>query len=198
LLVAKSASGNNKEILTNLRKVYSHEKTLVQCSNFFKQHPWIEAVPYTNTADAAKLISGSHDPSLGALADIDNAELYKLRVIRPDVENNKYNYTRFIVISKNASADPTDDKCSLMLRLPHLSGSLSTILTLLTKQDCNLTKIESRLLESAPLEYTFYLDFTFEGGPEKLKTTLEKLKDNVVTLHVFGSYRDERTTALTR
>lgn len=192
LLVSKQATGTQKTIISGLREVYSHEKALEQCSVFFKQHPFIKPIAYTSTAEAAKFVSQSNDTTIGALADADNANLYDLHIAKTGVENNKYNYTRFLVISKKEHQEPNANKCSLVLQLPHETGSLSNVLNLLKNRDCNLTKIESRPIQSKPFEYTFYIDFVFDFDTRFLNKVLRELEKKVASMRLLGIYPDER------
>ena len=186
---SKIADGkSSKKLIEDIKEVYSHEKALDQCSDFFKSHPWIKPVAYTSTAHAAELISKSQDKTMAAIADSDNTDLYDLKVVKSDIENNKYNYTRFLLIQKNKMVIPKANKCSLLIHLAHETGSLSGALELLSKLGCNLTKIESRPVRTQPFDYVFYIDFIFDENFHNLDAIIDKLKTKTLDIRVFGVY----------
>lgn len=190
LVIAKDQKSKNTkaEIINQLSKVYSHEKALEQCSNFFKKHKNIKPVAYTSTAHAAKFVAKKRDRKIAAIADKDICKLYDLEVLQTSVENNKYNYTRFLILQKNTHKTKDPNKCSIQIRLPHKTGSLSSILKILSRQNCNLTKIESRSIRTQPFEYVFYIEFLFNNDQD-LSAALLKLKNTSIKLKIFGIYK---------
>lgn len=194
-LLAKGPLKNRaEEDATNaIQKVYSYPKAFEQCSIFLKERPWIETFDTPDVAVAAKHVSESQNKQLAIIANKDSAKLYHLEVVKESIENNKYNYTRFLIISNKETKSPlVANKCSVVISLPHVSGSLSNVLALLAQHGCNLTKIESRPLESRSFEYMFYLDFIFDYA-HGLKPILEHLSSITTDTHILGMYMDERT-----
>ena len=193
-LVRPGKTAGGSVDLQAIKKVYSHQKAIEQCSLFLSQHPWIEAIECEDTASAAKLVSESDDPSIAAIAGAEAEKIYGLHAVKRNIENNKYNYTRFLVIAQHGvESNKTADKCSLIIQLKHIPGSLSKTLALITDKGCNLTKIESRPMPTHPFEYIFYLDFVFDPTQHNLDDLLTEMKAAVVSLRVTGIYRDERT-----
>lgn len=189
LLTKKSSS---KKSIDQIRYVYSHQKALEQCSVFLSEHSHMKAMPYNDTANAAKFIAESHDDNLAAIADKNCAGIYQLKVLASNIENNKYNITRFIVFSNSKSKNiQNNNKCSLIITLPHTAGSLDHVLKLFAAAKCNLTKIESRPLQMRPFEYTFYLDFTF-SDLNLVNRTIDLVSETTNSVRVLGVYEDER------
>ena len=154
---------NDENDLKNIKKVYSHIKAIEQCENFFMAHPWMEKIIHPDTAGAAKMISELYDTSIAAIASSKAAELYNLKKIRSNIEDNPNNFTRFLIISKQETDIVDADKCSLIITLSHTPGSLYAALAILANQGVNLTKIESRPILGKPFEYVFYIDIEFPG-----------------------------------
>ncbi|GBD34491.1 P-protein [bacterium HR35] len=177
LLAIKLKNISKRKRLKLIKKVYSHPKALEQCNKFFEKHPWIEKVSFSDTAGAAKFVSEQKNPSLGAIASELAAKIYNLDIILRHIEDDKNNYTRFLVITRNNRNMRLNnpDKCSLIFKLPHRPGSLYRALQPFAENKINLTKIESRPIIGKPFEYIFYLDFDFVG--KKLNEILKVIKE---------------------
>src|SRR5699024_7830819 len=80
-----------------LRKVYSHPEALSQSQAFFNNHPHIEAVPYTDTALAARYVQEEQDQTKAALACPKNGELYHLVPLMTQIQTAENNTTRFFI-----------------------------------------------------------------------------------------------------
>ncbi|MDQ3098127.1 MAG: prephenate dehydratase [bacterium] len=190
LLVHKNNSELIDQELSQIKKIYSHPKALEQCITFFKMHPWIEKCPYADTAKAARLVSEQNDPAIAAIAGKQTANLYELSAIRDNLEDNANNYTRFLVVTNNTEKIEGADKCSLIVRVPHVRGTLYNVLGILVNNNCNLTKIESRPILGKPFEYIFYLDFTFKNESTRLNTILDEIKEKVTSIKIIGVYKN--------
>ncbi len=97
---------------------------------------------------------------VAAICSKEAAQKYGLTILRESIQNEAENTTRFVVISKEAILPEDAGKISLCFSLPHVTGSLSSVLERFALAGLNLTKIESRPLPGKNFEYDFYLDFT--------------------------------------
>lgn len=173
LHIRHSLVANPGAKLEDIREVISHEQALGQCSEFFKAHPEIKAIPVENTALAAKQVAMSGRSDLAAISSIRCAELYNLNVLSDHVQNNENNYTRFICISKELELYPGANRISIMLSLPHRPGALYAIIAKFAALGLNLTKLESRPIPGSDFEFLFYFD-------------LESSVDNPETLSILN------------
>ncbi len=148
--------------MKEIKKVYSHIKALEQCNTFFELYPWIEKTVFSDTAGAAQMIAEKKDPSIAAIASANAAKLYDLDILKTNIEDNQFNYTRFLVISSQEKQIEGANKCSLIFTLPHVPGSLYMTLGIFADNKMNLTKIESRPIHGKPFEYVFYVDLEFK------------------------------------
>ena len=89
--------------------MYSHGQALSQCSNFIKSHNLIEHVR-ADTAGSAEMISNSKDKTKAAIASSLSAKTYNLEIIKKNIENEKGNLTRFLVMGKNISQPDFEKK----------------------------------------------------------------------------------------
>jgi len=176
--------------LEDIRRVVSHAQAIGQCGNFLLEHSEIVAEPRANTAVAAQEVADSADGDIAAIASPACAELYGLERIAEGIQNNPHNYTRFICISREGRIYPGANKISLMLTLPHVPGSLYTVLAKFNAVGLNLTKLESRPIEGSDFEACFYFDF--EGSPcdPDVISLLEELNASCDKFVFLGGYTE--------
>ena len=193
--------GVKAKIPTNLRikylkKVYSHPKALEQCKNFFEKFSHIEKINFSDTARAAEFVSKSNDISLGAIASKECAKIYKLQILKKNLEDFKFNFTRFLIITnkRNYKINEDANKCTLIFILPHTPGSLYRALEIFAVNNFNLTKLESRPIPNRPFEYFFFLDFVFKNMKAKrVKDILLKgLPKRVKNFKILGFYKEAK------
>jgi prephenate dehydratase len=180
-LVGKNTS------LKEIKKVYSHPKALAQCTHFFQEHPWMEPLVHFDTAGAAQDIAARSDATLAAIGSRKTAEVYKLDVIKANLEDDESNTTRFLFLKKNGDAVLKEGKCSLLITLKHIPGALAEVLQVLAKLGLNLTQIVSRPIRAKPFEYLFFIDILF-NQKHNIEFVLHTLKEKTETLKLLGIY----------
>jgi len=149
-----------------LTEVHSHPIALMQCRQFLAQHPSLRIVEADDTAGAAKDIAESKASHHAAICHAEAAHLYGMKVLEDHIEDNKHNFTRFLVLSQPQKADllrplTEANKSSIVFSLPHEEGSLSAVLAILSFYKINLTKIQSLPIVGCEWEYLFYVDLVF-------------------------------------
>jgi prephenate dehydratase len=190
LLATPDSQRQGEGRLRTIKKVLSHPKALEQCSSFFQRHPWMEAVVHVDTAAAAQEIASSGDSTHAAIASASAGKLYGLEILQEGIEDDHRNYTRFATVTKKGMRVSQSDKCSFLMQLKHIPGTLVEILKEFANQGINLTKIETRPLRGNPFEYLFYVDFEFgERKQENIEDLLNQLCHKVQTLKVLGFYK---------
>lgn len=178
-----------------IREVHSHPVALMQCRGFLADHPELKAVEATDTAGAAKLISEQKCRGWAAICNASAARLYGMKVLKESIEDNKHNFTRFLVVSDTRKADflrPLDktNKASLVFSLPHEEGSLSQVLSILYFYKINLTKIQSLPIIGHEWEYMFYVDVTF-SDTIRYRQSIDAIIPLTKELKVIGEYKDD-------
>ena len=173
---------------STLSEVNSHPVALMQCYHFLKKHPELKVVETDDTAGAARDISEKRMAGHAAICHKDAAELYGLKVLEQGIEDNKHNFTRFLVLTDPWNADlvrdtRTANKCSLVFSLPDEEGSLSKVLSIFSFYKINLTKIQSLPIIGREWEYLFYVDVTYDDyirfhqSQEAIKPLTRELKN---------------------
>ncbi|MDD5795985.1 MAG: prephenate dehydratase [Oscillospiraceae bacterium] len=174
---------------SDIEKVWSHPQSLSQCSNYIAKHNF-ESTPCSNTAIAARDVAREKRLNVAAICSYKAAEEYGLKILDNHLQDSKENTTRFIVISKKLFIPENADKISLCFGLPHVTGSLYSVLCRFNSLGLNLTKIESRPMLSDGFEYLFYLDFTGNVRSENVLNLLCALSEELPDFSFFGNYTE--------
>lgn len=178
-----------------VREVHSHPVALMQCRGFLANHPTLKAVEAEDTAGAAEFISKQQCRGWAAICNAAAAKLYGMKVLQESIEDNKHNFTRFLVVSNPNKADflrPLENvnKASLVFSLPHEEGSLSQVLSILYFYKINLTKIQSLPIIGHEWEYMFYVDVTF-NNLTRYRQSIDAIMPLTKELKVLGEYKDD-------
>ena len=179
--------GAQEARLDLIKKVYSHPQALGQCQAFLK-HLDCELIPTYDTAGSVKMIKEKGIMDGGAIASTRAAEIYEMKIIAKEIEDNPNNFTRFFILAKQDSPPTENDKTSIVFSVRHKPGALYEFLKELANRNINLTKIESRPTRQRPWEYNFYLDFEGHREDEASREVLENLKNFSIFVKVLGSY----------
>lgn len=175
--------------LEDIQTVYSHPQALAQCADFLNTYN-LKSVPYESTALAATLVAEKQNKAYAAICSNEAAENSGLEILQKNIQTNKNNCTRFIVITKQLSIPQNADKISLCFSLPHVTGSLYSTLCRFAAHGLNLTKIESRPMVGKSFEYLFYLDFTGNVHNEPVLNLLCALSDEMSEFSFLGNYKE--------
>ncbi len=177
---------------TTITAVDSHPVALMQCRGFLAKHPELMAVECEDTAGAAENISNRQLKGRAAICHASAAEMYGMKILEEKIEDNKHNFTRFLVLTNPRKADflrPLEktNKASIVFSLPHSEGSLSKVLTILSFYDINLTKIQSLPVIGHEWEYMFYVDVTF-ANLTRYRQSIDAIIPLTKELKILGEY----------
>ncbi|MCW4008844.1 MAG: prephenate dehydratase [Candidatus Bathyarchaeota archaeon] len=173
--------------LEDIKTVYSHPQALAQCRRFLERFGR-ELVPTYDTAGSVKMLKEKGLKDAAAIASEKAAEIYGMKILAREIEDNPENYTRFFVLSKEDSPRTGRDKTSIIFAAAHIPGSLYNALGEFAKRGINLTKIESRPTRKKPWEYNFYLDFEGHRTEENCAAALKALEKSALFVKILGSY----------
>ncbi len=177
---------------TTVSEVHSHPVALMQCRNYLANHPELKAVEDEDTAGSAEYIAKHQCHGWAAICHANAAKMYGLKVLENHIEDNKHNFTRFLVVTDPRKADflrPLNqaDKASIVFSLPHTEGSLSKVLTILSFYDINLTKIQSLPVIGHEWEYMFYVDVTY-NDLIRYRQSIDAITPLVKSIKILGEY----------
>lgn len=174
---------------SDIEKVWSHPQSISQCANYIAKNNF-ESVPFSNTAVAAREAAKEKRLNVAAICSRKAAEEYGLKILDEHLQDNNENTTRFIVISKKLYIPAQADKISLCFNLPHVSGSLYSVLCRFNSLGLNLTKIESRPIAGSQFEYLFYLDFTGNVHSSNATELICQLSSEMPGFSFLGNYNE--------
>jgi len=126
---------------------------------------------------------------LGAIASRRAAQLYDMDILDEGIEDNKNNFTRFLIISKTGTKSTGHDGTSMIFSVKHTPGALYRILEVFADRKINLTKIESRPTKEKPWEYNFYVDFEGHIDDKIINEAVESIKKRAAFIKILGSYK---------
>ncbi len=180
---------NKNYKLNQIKKIYSHPQALSQCSEFIKSLKNAEPVPAYDTAGSALLFKDEKHEAIAAIASMEAAKLYNLKILKRDIQNNKENFTRFLAISKKKiNRKFGKPKTSICFELKNMTGVLFKALSVFALRDIDLLKIESRPIPHKPFEYIFYVDLVGSLEDSKIKLALNHLSEISISITKFGTY----------
>ena len=176
--------------LEDLTAVLSHPQALAQCDAFLRLLPWAKPRPEFDTAGSARKVAESGDRRWAAIASAEAATLYGLEVLRPAIQTEVSNLTRFVEVARESLpvAPGVGCKTSLLVVVRDEPGALGEILVELARRGLNLKKLESRPIPSEAWRYRFYIDVEGHAASEPLAGALVAIAPRAASLRVLGSY----------
>lgn len=176
--------------LSDIESVRSHPMALHQCSDFLETHSQIRSVETHDTAESADEIRKKNLQGVAAIASSLAAERYQLAILAESIENDKLNYTRFLVLEKENGGAPQglSNKASLVFYVQDTVGALADVLDIFRDCSLNLALIQSTPIMGRPDEYAFHVDVNWQRENDFAKA-LQKISPLTKELKVLGKYR---------
>ena len=177
--------------IDDIKYVRSHAQAISQCQNIISKRKF-KSVISVDTAGSAKDLAEGKDKSIAAIASNLSAKMYNLKILEKNIEDEKGNVTRFLIMGKNIDQpELTSDKkfiTSCIFRLKSEPSALYKCLGGFATNQVNLTKLESFSVKNTFDQANFYLDI--EGHLEQtgVKKALEELGFHTETLDILGVY----------
>ena len=168
--------------IAKIKRVYSHPQALAQCSNFLRKNRF-EQLATNDTAGSVKYLV---QEDCAMIASESAAKIYGLKILEKNIQDDKNNTTRFIIVAKHESKKKEKCKTSVVFRTKHVPAALHKCMRGFATNGINLTKIESR--PDGNWNYRFYLDFEGHKDDQKVKLALNELKMFSSYLKILGSY----------
>ncbi|HET8577321.1 MAG TPA: prephenate dehydratase [Methylomirabilota bacterium] len=173
--------------LGEIKVVCSHPQALAQCRQWLNANlPDVKPEEVSSTSAAAE--RARDDATVAAIASELAARMYDVPVLRPRIEDNPSNSTRFLVIGRQPAPPTGRDKTSILFSMKNEPGVLYSILQPFAARRLNLTKIESRPTKRRPWEYVNFVDFEGHRDTEDVRAVLGEVKERCQFLKILGSY----------
>ena len=180
--------------MSEIQDVYSHGQALSQCSKFIKSNNLVEHVR-ADTAGSAEMVSKSKDKTKAAIASSLSAETYNLEIIKKNIENEKGNQTRFLIMGKNVSQPEFLDKkyiTSFLFKLKSKPAALYQSLGGFAINGVNLTKLQSYPEKNTFDSFFFLCDLDGHIEDPKVQKSLEELGLHCQDFHVLGVFEADK------
>ena len=180
--------------ISDIKDVYSHGQALSQCSKFIKKHNLIEHVR-ADTAGSAEMISKSKEKTKAAIASSLSAETYKLEILKKNIENEKGNLTRFLIMGKNIVQPEFAKKkyiTSFLFKLKSKPAALYQSLGGFAINGVNLTKLQSYPEKNTFDSFFFLCDLDGHIEDPKVQKSLEELGLHCQDFHVLGVFEADK------
>lgn len=177
--------------LSDIKTVYSHVHALPQCRKAIAELN-LKPVVFEDTAGSAMKVAEMNDRAHGAIASSLAAELYGLKILRKNIEDEQGNTTRFIVLSKSAAA-PRRKKggvciISLLFKVRNIPAALYKALGGFATNGINILKLESYLEGNRFHSALFYCEFESHPDDVSFRHAMEELRFFAADIRVLGAY----------
>lgn len=176
--------------LNDIAVVTSHPQGLGQCRRFIERClPNAQQVAHLSTAGAVEEVSRGGDPTRAAIGTARAAALYDGAILAHDIQDQRANVTRFVVLAREDAAQTGTDKTSFAFTVKeNVPGALHAILSVLADANLQMTKIESRPTKAWLGAYVFLVDVDGHRSDPKVAAALETIDELSAVFQVFGSY----------
>jgi prephenate dehydratase len=183
LLANKSAK------LKDITEVHSHIQALSQCSNFLHKLK-AEQVVQANTAIAAQKISAQKDITKAVIASKIAAEIYGLQILKPNIQNDQKNTTRFLILAAESAVCEPDSQVitTFVFKVKNRPAALYKALGGFATNGINMTKLESFFSSGDFVAANFYVDVEAHPNDKGFKFALEELGYFSETIKILGTY----------
>ena len=160
----------------------------MQSSAYLNSHRDWKQISMENTAVAARKVLEDGDPTQAAVASEIAGKLYGLKVLKPSIQNNKGNTTRFVILAKDQVYRRDAGKISICFELPHRSGTLYNMLGHFIFNHVNMIMIESRPIPGRNWEYRFFVDIEGNLEDAAVKNALKGIGAEALNFRILGNY----------
>ena len=184
VLVAK-----NDVKIEDITQIYSHQQAIMQCSEFLDELG-VKVNEMENTSFAAKFAKESSNKNIAAIASVDAARLFGLKILKKGIVNSGINCTRFVSLSKENAVSNNANLISIEFSLAHKSGALANVMEIVANYGLNVSKIQSLPCDDKKWEYLFFMDIECDAGAEFAlgKTLLYQLDKELEYFRYLGWY----------
>jgi len=174
--------------LSEVRTMRSYPVAFDQCRDLIHSLS-VRCLPSATTADAAREVAESEDPTEAAIASVEAAQIYGLQVIAEDVGDRPAAFTRFVALGPYTRLD-VQNRCRTAIAFvtDHRPGALVGALQPFARHGLNLVQLVSRPIPHSTFRYRF--DMILDGHPldHEVQTALVEMREWTREVRIFGSY----------
>ena len=174
----------------DIKSVRSHSQAISQCQKIINQNK-LEPIIAADTAGSARYIKENNLKNEAAIASELAARIYNLKILKKNIEDNKGNVTRFLIMGKKASHPEFKDKnyiTSCIFKVKNKPAALYKCLGGFATNNVNLSKLESFSDQNSFEQYLFICEMYGHIEDTKIQKSLEELAFHTVSLDILGVY----------
>ncbi len=178
----------NSEIY-NISGLIAPAPAIARCQEYIKTELPIHLniINTSDTEEAARLLN-SYNLTYAIIGTEKTAEIYNLNILNQNINNDKDNHTKFIMIG-NIETEPTEHSVSsIAISLQDIPGALFNIIKEFAERQINITYIHATPSKLEDNEYILFLDFDGHIKQCAVKETLEHIKTHTKYFRFMGSY----------
>ena len=180
----------NDNEMKNVKSVRSHSQAISQCQKLINLNKF-EPIIAADTAGSAKYISEKKLKNEAAIASELAAKIYNLKIVKKNIEDNKSNVTRFLIMGKKKLHPELENKnyiTSCIFKVKNKPAALYKCLGGFATNNVNLSKLESFSDQSSFEQYLFLCDIVGHIEDPKVQKSLEELGFHTISLEILGVY----------
>lgn len=174
--------------ISDVKHILSHPQALGQCSGYICENLKNCDVTETFSTSAAAKLAKEKGSEFAAIASRNAAEIFNLNILAEQINDEKDNETRFILLSRHIPDATGMDKTNLFFAVKNEPGSLVKVLNVFHKHNINLIYIESRPSKKKMGEYNFCVDLEGHISDENISSAIEDIKGITNKIIFTGSY----------
>ena len=180
--------------LKDVKEVHSHTAALSQTSSFIRKNNFKEVV-MADTAGSAAYVAKKKDKSKAAIASKLSAEIYGLDILKSDVQDDKENFTRFLVFQKDISQPNFEKKgkyiTSFLFKLKNKPAALYQSLTGMSLRQVDMTKLQSFSEKGTFSSYYFFCEVQGHISEEKVSGALSDVELHCAEFQLLGVFKQD-------
>ena len=177
--------------LEDIKYVRSHAQAIGQCQKIIMENKY-KTIISADTAGSAKELADGKDNTIAAIASKLSAEIYKLKILKENIEDEKGNVTRFLIMGKNVQQPEYKKEkkyiTTCIFRLKSEPAALYKSLGGFATNQVNMTKLESFSVKNTFAQTNFYLDFEGHLEEKSVQNAMEELGFHTESLDILGVY----------
>lgn len=174
--------------LEDIKEVHSHPMALLQCIDFLEKYNW-KLIETEDTALSALHIHKKRSQHIAGIASALAADLFDLEILAPNIHTQKDNYTRFLILQKENIVIEDANKASINFQTNHTKGSLAKVLSKISDEGINLSKLQSMPIAGTNFKYSFHADLEFDTI-KQFDKALKAIQSLTEEVKVYGVYKN--------
>ncbi len=177
--------------IKDIKFVRSHAQAIGQCQKIIMENKY-KTIISADTAGSAKELADGNDKSIAAIASKLSAKIYKLKILKENIEDEKGNVTRFLIMGKKVQQPEFKKEkkfiTTCIFRLKSKPSALYKSLGGFATNQINMTKLESFSVKNTFAQTNFYLDFEGHLDDKLVQNAMEELGFHTESLDILGVY----------